>query len=58
MVRGKMGEFGLDAELHPYSFSKIILGFLMTTESQDLGLTSHPKDDAFLQYSVHYTGVL
>ncbi len=25
------------------------LGFLMTTESQDLGLTSHPKDGAFWQ---------
>ncbi len=36
--------------LHPYSFSKDILGFLMTTESQDLGLTSHPKDGAF--YSI------
>ncbi len=35
---------------HPYSFSKDILGFLMTTESQDLGLTSHPKDVAF--YSI------
>ncbi len=23
------------------------MGFLMTTESQDLGLTSHPKDGAF-----------
>ncbi len=34
--------------LHPYSFSKDILGFLMTTESQHLGLTSHPKDGAFL----------
>ncbi len=22
------------------------MGFLMTTESQDLGLTSHPKDGA------------
>ncbi len=33
-----------------YSFSKDILGFLMTTESQDLGLTSHPKDGAF--YSI------
>ncbi len=30
--------------LHPYSFSKDMLGFLMTTESQDLGLTPHPKD--------------
>ncbi len=26
------------------------LGFLMTTESQDLGLASHPKDGAF--YSI------
>ncbi len=34
--------------LHPYSFSKDILGFLMTTESQDLGLTSHPKDSAIV----------
>ncbi len=30
--------------LHLYSLSKDILGFLMTTESQDLGLTSHPKE--------------
>ncbi len=42
-----MGKFGQDAGLHPYSFSKDILGFLMTTESQDLGLTSHPKDVLF-----------
>ncbi len=41
--------------LHPYSFSKDILGFLMTTESQGLGLTSHPKDGAFWQYSVPVT---
>ncbi len=34
---------------NPYSFSKDILGFLMTTESQDLGLTSHPKE-AFLLF--------
>ncbi len=33
--------------LHPYSFSKDILGFLMTTESQYLDLTSNPKDGAF-----------
>ncbi len=26
------------------TFLKDILGFLMTTESQDLGLASHPKD--------------
>ncbi len=31
------------------------LVFLMTTESQDLGLTSHPKDGACWQYSVPVT---
>ncbi len=40
-----MGKFGQDAEVTPLLFSKDIRGFLMTTESQDLGLTSHPKDD-------------
>ncbi len=46
------GKFGQDAEVTPLTllFSKDILGFLMTTESQDLGLTSHPKDGAF--YSI------
>jgi len=30
--------------LYPYSFSKYFSGlFLMTTESQNLGLTSHPE---------------
>ncbi len=32
----------------PLLFLKDILGFLMTLESQDLGLTSHPKDGAFV----------
>ncbi len=44
MVRGQWGNLPRMPGLHPYSFSKDILGFLMTTESQDLGLTSHPKD--------------
>ncbi len=47
-----MGELGQDAEVTPPLIPKDFLGFLMTTESQDLGLTSHPKDGAFLQYSV------
>ncbi len=42
-----MGKFGQDAEVTPLLFSKDILVFLMTTESQVLGLTSHPKDGAF-----------
>ncbi len=44
MIKRPLGKFGQDARVTPYSFSKDILGFLMTTESQDLGLTSHPKD--------------
>ncbi len=39
----------------PYSFSKDILGFWMTTKSQDLDLTSHLKDGACWQYSVSVT---
>ncbi len=50
MVRGQWSNLARMPGLHPYSFSKDILGFLMTTESQDLGLTSHPKDGAF--YSI------
>ncbi len=33
--------------LHLCSFRRTSWDFLMTTESQDLGLTSHPKDGAF-----------
>ncbi len=48
-----MGKFGQDAEVTPLLFFEGHPGiFLMTTESQDLGLTSHLKDGAFLQYSV------
>ncbi len=43
-----MGKFGQDVGVTPLLF--YILGFLMTTESQDLGLTSHLKDGAF--YSI------
>jgi len=41
MDRGHWANLARMPGLHPYS-----LGFLMTTESQDLGLTSHPKDSA------------
>ncbi len=54
MVRGQWANFAR-MPLHTYSFSKDILGFLMTTESQDLGLTSHQKDGAFSQYSLPVT---
>ncbi len=50
MVRGQWGNLARMPGLHPYSSSKDILGFLMTTESQDLDLTSNLKDGAF--YSI------
>ncbi len=37
-------EFGQDTGVAPLLFTMSVMGFLMTTESQDLGLTSHPKD--------------
>ncbi len=47
MVRGHWANLARMLGLHPYYFSKDILGFLMTTESQDLSLKSHLKDGAF-----------
>ncbi len=55
MVRGQWAHLARMPGLHPYYFSMYILGFLMTTESQDLGLTTHPKDGAFRLYSVPIT---
>ncbi len=46
MVRVQWVNLARMPGLHPYSFLKDILGFLMTTESQDLGLMSHPEDSA------------
>ncbi len=46
-----MGKFGQDAGLHPHSFSKDILGFLMTRETgPQFNISS--KGWCFLQYSV------
>ncbi len=47
--KDQWGEFGQDNGATPLLFKRSAMGFLMTTESQDLGLTSHPKDDAFWQ---------
>ncbi len=57
MVRGQWASLARMPGLHPFSFSKDFLGFLMTTESQDLSLTSHPKDGAFssiMSTSLHW----
>ncbi len=58
--KGQWREFVQDTGVTPLLFYEKCHGILMTTESQDLGLTSHPKDGAFLQYSVpvDYTGAL
>ncbi len=44
--KGQWGEFGQDTRVPPLLFTRSAMGFLMTTESQDLGLMSHPKDGA------------
>ncbi len=41
-------EFGQDTGVTPLLFTRSVIRFLMTTKSQDLSLTSHPKDGAFL----------
>ncbi len=53
--KGQWWEFGQDTGVTLLLFTRFALGFLMTTESQDLRLMSHPKDGAFLQYSVPVT---
>ncbi len=61
MVRGQWANLAsiqyYSIRLHPYSFWKDILGFLMTTESQDLGLISHPNDGAFYSIPSLHWGV-
>ncbi len=44
--KGQWWEFGQDTGATPLLFTRSAMGFLMTTESQDLGLASHPKDGA------------
>ncbi len=46
--KGQWREFGQDTGVTPLLFTMSVMGFWMTTESQDLGLTSHPKDSALL----------
>ncbi len=43
-------EFGQDTGVTPLLFTRSAMGFLMTTESQDLGLTSHLKDGIIKAY--------
>ncbi len=41
--KGQWREFVQDTGVTPLLFKISAMGFLMTTESQDLGLMSHPK---------------
>ncbi len=43
-LKGQWEEFGQDTGVTPLLLTRSAMGFLMTTESQDLGLTSHLKD--------------
>jgi len=43
LTRASGGNFAWTG-IHPYSLQEVPWDFLLTTESQDLGLTSHPKD--------------
>ncbi len=42
--KGQCREFGQDTGVTPLLFTRSAMGFLMTTERQNLGLASHPKD--------------
>ncbi len=44
--KGQWREFDQVTGVTPLLFMRCAMGFLMTTESQDLSLTSHPKDGA------------
>ncbi len=47
--KGQWWEFGQDTGVTPLLFTRRAMGFLMTTESQDRSLTSHPKDGAMVR---------
>ncbi len=49
--KGQWWEIDQDTGVTPLLFTRSAMGFLMTTESQDLSLTPHPKDGTFWQYS-------
>ncbi len=55
LTRASGGNSARTMWLHPYFLREVPWDFLMTTESQDLGLTYHPKDGAFWLYSVPVT---
>jgi len=53
--KGQWVECGQDTGVTPLLFYEKCHGILMTTESQDLGLMSHPKNGALWECSVPFT---
>ncbi len=49
--KGQWREFGQDTGATPLVFTRSAMGFLLTTESQDLVLTSYSKNGPFWQFS-------
>ncbi len=45
--KGQWWDFDQDTGVTPLHFTRSAMGFLMTTEGQNLGLNSHLKDSAF-----------
>ncbi len=55
--KGQWGELTRTPGVTPYSLTRSAMGFLMTTESHDFGLTSHPKTvlfDSIVSPSLHW----
>ncbi len=46
--------FGQDTGVTPLLFTRSTMRFLMTTASQDLGLTSHTKDGIHIPYEYRF----
>ncbi len=53
--KGQWREFGQDTGVTPLLFTRSAMGFLVTTECQDLILTSHSKDGACRENNVPIT---
>ncbi len=50
--KGQWWEFGQDTGDTPLLLTRSAMGFLMTTESQDLDLTSYPKDGWEISHTI------
>ncbi len=56
--KGQWWEFGQDTGVTPLLFTRSAMGFLMTTESQDLGFVCSPNVHAKQEGMVSVTAVV